>query len=116
MHDLNLINSQLDLLKAASKNKRYRVPILRNADKKLVEAIRECVFNILKGNIPINTNDRFQLLKFRTVLHKLLKKDKFKNHKKIIVQHGQFLNFLIPPIVTGIASIVSALIARNKSE
>jgi hypothetical protein len=116
MQNLNLINSQIDLLKAASISKKYRNLILRNADKKLVEAIRECVFNILKGNIPINTNDRIQLLKFRNILHKLLEKNKFKSHKKIIVQHGQFLNFLIPPIVTGIASIVSALIARNKSE
>jgi hypothetical protein len=110
--DLKLVGSQIDLLKVISKSKKYRDAILHKADKELVAAICECVHNIIKGNLPIKRKDREQLLKFRKILHKLLQKRNFKQKKKILIQHGAFLNVLVPLVVTGLSSLLSSLISE----
>jgi hypothetical protein len=110
--NLKLVGSQIDLLKVISKSKKYRDAILHKADKELVEAICECVHNIIKGNIPIKSTDRNQLLKFRKILHNLLEKKNFKQKKKILIQHGAFLNVLVPLVVTGLSSLLSSLISK----
>jgi hypothetical protein len=113
---LNNINKQQDLLKVlATSKKGIRNAILSNADKKLVIAILDSIFNLLNGNLNISKPDLDKLSKYKHIFRRLINKTPLKEKKKILVQHGGFLQFLIPAIVTGISSIVSSLISNNKS-
>jgi hypothetical protein len=109
-----LVKSQLDLLKIlAHPNNKYRKAILIHADKKLVQAICESIQNVLNGNVVINHNEKEKLKKFRSTLHKLIQKSSLKTKKKILIQRGGFLEYLIPAVITGIASIVSSVIGTQ---
>ena len=110
----SLVNSQIDLLKVLA-NKKYRKAVILHADKKLIQAICESVHNVLVGNINISEIERTKLKKFRKTLHKLLEKSSLKTKKKILIQRGGFLQFLIPAVVSGLASIISSVISNQNS-
>jgi hypothetical protein len=61
----------------------------------------------------MSTYEREHLKRFRKVLHKLLEKSSLKIKKKILIQQGGFLQFLIPAVVSGIASIISSAISGH---
>lgn len=86
------------------------------SDKKLVNSICEMVFNLINGNLNINSSDFQKLKKYKTSLRKLVKKSNLASKKKILVQNGGFLQFLIPAVVTGISEIVSSLISKKSSD
>jgi hypothetical protein len=79
-----------------------------------VLAICESVFKMLQGNLDINLkSDLENLAKYKIIFRKLIKKSNLKTKKKILVQHGGFLQFLIPAVITGISSIVSSIISKE---
>ncbi len=111
----SVIDKQKDMLVALSHCKlKIRKAILNNADKQLVDAICQCIFNMLSGNIELSPTQKTALLKYRHTMRKLVEKSSLKNKKKILVQNGGFLQFLIPAIITGISSIISSVISSNK--
>ena len=113
---INNINKQQDLLKVlATSKKGIRNAILSNADKKLVIAILDSVFNLLNGSLNLSKPDLAKLDKYKHVFRRLIEKAPLAEKKKILLQHGGFLQFLVPAIVTGISSIVSSLISSNSS-
>jgi len=113
---INNINKQQDLLKVlATSKKGIRNAILSNADKKLVIAILDSVFNLLNGSLNLSKPDLAKLAKYKHVFRRLIEKAPLAEKKKILLQHGGFLQFLVPAIVTGISSIVSSLISSNSS-
>ena len=113
-NNIENINETQDLLKLLSKcNSGMRKVILKKANKKLVLAICESVFNMLQGNLDINKSDLENLAKYKIIFRKLIKKSNLKTKKKILVQHGGFLQFLIPAVITGISSIVSSIISKE---
>lgn len=112
-HDL--LKTQLDLLKIISKpHSRYRKAILMNADRDLVHVLCEIIQNVLVGNVKISQEDKEKLRRFKTTLHSIIKKSSLKQKKKILIQKGGFLQFLIPAVITGISSIISSAISANK--
>ena len=110
-----LVKSQLDLLKVLAIGK-YRKAVLLKADKKLVVAICESIHNVLAGNINITETDRLRLKKFRKTLYELIDKSSLKTKKRILIQRGGFLQFLIPAVVSGLASIISSIISNNSEK
>ena len=113
---LENIKNQQDMLRVLANCKsKLRKAILNNADKELVDAICQCVFNILQGNVKLNTKETHKLKSYRTALRKLVDKSSLKTKKKILVQKGGFLQFLIPAAITGISSIISSLISAKAS-
>jgi len=111
------IEKQKDIINTLSKCKPcVRKAILNKADKKLVSAICEIVDNFLHGNLSINKTVLPKLKKYKHTFRKLVTKSNFKNKKKLLVQRGGFLEFLIPAVITGISSIVSSLISNHKSD
>ena len=108
------LKSQLDLLKILARPKsKYRKLIIQSADKKLVQAICECIHNVLKGNINISESEKKRLKSYRSVLHELIKKSTLKTKKKILIQRGGFLEVLLPAVISGIASIISSAISSS---
>ncbi len=107
------IKNQKDILTALASCKLcMRKVIIEKADKKLIQVICECVLNMLSGNLDINTTDLNKLRKYKHIFRKLIQKSNLKTKKKILVQHGGFLQYLLPAVITGISSIVSSLISK----
>lgn len=90
----------LKLLKESPSSLRHK--IIRYSDLDLINTICECVYNSLKGNIPLKKREVSKLRKFKKVLRKIFKADGgLKKTQKIIIQSGgAFLPALLSPIVT----------------
>lgn len=84
--------------------KRYRDSILKNCDRQLAQCLCECVYNLLHGNIPLDKKSQENLHKYRYQMRHLCSKSKLKQKKKILVQHGGFLKFLLPLVLASISN------------
>ena len=91
--------------------------IINNSDKDFIKAICECILNVMNGNVKLNTETHRLLKPFKLTFKKLLnRKNDIERKKHIIIQKGGFLQFLIPAVISGIASIATALISNRKSD
>ena len=50
---------------------RARKQLIANGDKELIDCVSECCVNILKGNIPLNEQQKTKLCKHKKNLRKL---------------------------------------------
>lgn len=93
------------LLKALHALKpKYRKALLQVCEDQEINIICECIYNILKGKIPLKENERDVLAKYKNVLRKLVAKSNTKLRKNVIIQKGgAFL-----PIVLG--AVLNALV------
>lgn len=75
--------------------------IIRYSDPDLISTINECVYNTLKGNIPLTKREISKLKTFKKVLRKIFRAlGDLKKTRKIIIQSGgAFLPTLLSPIV-----------------
>ena len=94
--------------------KKLRTSIILNSDNDFILTIIECVLNIMNGNVNLN-DENFKILKpYNKTFKKLIKKKiSLNNKRKIIVQKGGFLQFLIPAIISAVGSIASAIITKQ---
>lgn len=108
------IKKQKELLIYLGKCKaKIRKAILANADRDLIDAICQCVFNLLSGNIDLNDKEKDNLVKYKKALRAIVTRSSIKDKKKILVQQGGFLEFLIPAAISGISSIISSIISSS---
>ena len=116
-HNLEKLKNNQDTLNVLSKCKvKIRKAILRNADKELIEVICHCIYNLLNGNIKLSDSEKSHLTAYKQTLRKLVERSSLENKKKILIQKGGFLQFLIPAAITGISSIISSLISSNSNK
>ena len=101
------------LLSVAKCKKKLRNAIFKNCDKEFIYAICECILNIVNGNITINKENYNKLKPFKNIFKKLLNKSSLKSKKKILIQKGGFLQFLIPALIEGIAIIASKFFSQK---
>ena len=75
--------------------------LLRVAKPGSINAICDCVHNILQGNVKVNQAQLNQLKTKKKILRELVKrKNKTPERKKILVQHGAgFLNSVLGPVL-----------------
>jgi len=109
------IKNQIDLLKiiADPKNK-YSKLLLKSGNRKLINTICEIIYNVLSGKIKISDQNKEKWKNFRKTLLKLVDNNQnFKQRRKILVQKGGFLQFILPAVITGIASIISSAISSS---
>ena len=88
--------------------------ILRNCENDFIHIICDCVYNVVKGNVPGLTQEKVnKLVRHKTSLIKLLTKKlpiKEKRKRKILIQKGGgFLPFLLPLVALLIAKAVSKI-------
>ena len=102
-------------LLANSKPKEAR-KILQNANRELIEAIRQCVLNVLRGIVSLSKEDIRRLDKYKSRLREIADKTtNFQTRKKIIQQGENFLIPILGALVPHIISGISSLINRKKS-
>ena len=93
-----------------------KLALINNADKEQIYSICECILNVCYGNIKLSPEDFNSLKPFKRTFNRILdRKNKLLVKKKIILQKGGFLQFLIPAVISGLASIISAVISKNNA-
>ena len=98
--------SQKHLLSELAKPKSpYRIAILKKAQPQLILAICESIYNIIEGRVPISTDQKEKLKKYKIILRKLVQKNKLKYKKKLLVQSGGFLSVILPTVLSLISSL-----------
>ena len=86
-------------------NKNQRAAFLRTADEKFIRCIHECVFNTLNGNVPLERREKERLSKYKTTLRRIAKKrGNWKSKRKLLLQRGGFLPYIIVPILSALLS------------
>ena len=77
---------------------KIRSAILKSCENDLIHIIRDCVYNMVKGNIPGLAQEKVnKLAHHKTSLITLTKKVSIKEKRKILVQKGGgFLPFYFP--------------------
>ena len=109
-----ILKCQNELKKISSKKSvEKRNKLINNARDCVIDAISEIAKNCLYGNIPLNNCDFKSLSKYKVLLRKLTKKSSVPRRKKIIIQRGGFLQFLVPSTLSFIESLISELINRK---
>ena len=101
-----------DSLKVLSHYKpKIRNAILKNCENNLIHIICDCVYKVVKGNVPGLTQEKVnKLAHHKTSLIKLTQKVPIKEKRKILVQKGGgFLPFLLPLVAPLIAEAVSKI-------
>lgn len=94
------------LLKALHTLKpKYQKIILKACNDEEVNVICECIYNILKGKLPLDEKEKKHLSKYKHILRKLIRKGKNKIRKNIIVQKGgAFLPIILGAVINGLLS------------
>ena len=101
-----------DLLKVLCHSKPpLRKAILKHCDNDLIDTICDCIYNVVKGNVPgVTPATVKKLAPHKSTLLKLMKKIPLKEKKETLIQKGGFLPLLLAPLVAPlVAKIVSKL-------
>ena len=96
----------IDVLKALHHccNGKEQKAFLKRARPELVNALCDCINNVLLGHIPLNKHQHSKLKSKKRVLRELVKrKNKTDRRRKLLVQHGgALLPFLLPAALTAL--------------
>ena len=99
-----------------TKNPDRRRDLVKNVEDCVINAISELADNCLQGNIPLNKCQFKRLAKFKNILRRLRKQTSVRTRRNILNQHGGFLQFLIAPALTFIASILASYVEKKMNE
>ncbi len=80
-----------------TKSKCKRAQLIEYASKEQINAIAECIDNVLRGIVPLNGNETKYLRKYKRAMRIVGdKKIPMKEKKRTLKQSGGFLSALIP--------------------
>jgi len=72
----------------------------KHCNRDFVCCITECVKNLLKGNVPLNSIQKKKLSSKKKVLRQFALKKTTLNKKQKLIQSGGFLGALLGPIIS----------------
>lgn len=103
----------LKILKKLKKQRRSA--FLKTARKDLILCICDCANNVLRGNIRLKTGEKRALKRHKAALRQLAERRKgLEQKRKILVQKGGFLPFLLGPIISAAGGLIGNLL-RGRS-
>ena len=101
---------QLALLHALSFpkiDKRIVSAILKH-EKDSLNLLSDCCYNALRGNIPLDSLKKNKLSRYKKEIRYLAcPKASVKNKKKVVIQQGGFLQYLIPAALAVLSNIIN---------
>jgi hypothetical protein len=105
----------LEFLKSISKcNELSRKQSLTSCSNDSIKAISEIALNTLKGNLKLTPLQIRQLKKHKKNVRQLAKKKlSVKEKRKLLIQQGGFLPFLIVPFLSALGSFAGKAIANS---
>ena len=93
-----------------TKQKKRRSLLIDFAGKDDLDAVCQCIFNVLAGNIKISTSTFNKLKKHKKTLRYLInRRVNNQQRKKVLKQKGGFLPFLLPLAVKLLGGLVPAI-------
>ena len=102
--------THLSLLKKLTKCKgKQRKTLLEEGGKSLQLCLKECAFNILKGNLYFSKDQHTKLKRYKKHIRDLSKKKTSQKRRLQIEQRGGFLPLLLAPVL---GAVVSQLIKK----
>jgi len=108
VHHLLTVLQQFKRLKANDKR-----TFLKTCNKEFKHGICECIRNILKARVPIQSKHLKCLTRHKQSLRKLaLKGTSLKDRKKILQRSG-FLGALFTPLISTLASLVGGYLSSG---
>jgi hypothetical protein len=100
-------------LLSKSKKEQRRNQLLDAATGSEINAVSECVMNILNGNVPLNKTQLKQLRRHRNILRSLvMKKLPTRIKRDALKQKGGFLTTLLPLALSALTGLLPALLKR----
>jgi hypothetical protein len=98
--------SELKLLSSCSAE--LRKAIIMNSDADLIKVLKECVFNVLKGNVKLKKGDNEKLKRYKSDLRRFVyDPGNVRGKRKFLIQKGGFLPLLIPAAIDTVARLIS---------
>lgn len=87
---------------------KYRTALLKACDDDEINIICECIYNVLKGKIPLEKEEKLKLNKHKNILRKLVSKGKQKLRKTIIIQKGgAFLPLILGAVLSALFNSIT---------
>lgn len=103
------IIKNLELIKTLHQcNPAEKKQLLKVARPELVNAICDCVHNVLQGKVNISNHHKRRLKAKKNILRQLVdRKSKSIQRKRILTQHGAgFLDSILGPVLKTLAGLV----------
>lgn len=118
MKKINIENEikHLESLKTlASCEKKIIKKSISKSKKDFILILRDCIYNVLLGNIKLNNKEREKLKKHKYTLRRIVRNTEINKNKKLLVQNG---GSFLPIILPGAVSLLTVLIdlIRNKEK
>ena len=111
----NLLRQNAHLLLHLNKcNTKFHRKIIRIADRNLIHLFTEILFNIDRGNIPLNSSQLKTVKKFNKAAKLILKRSTSIESKKRLLQKGGFIPALIAPIIGFLGSLIGNAISKKR--
>lgn len=101
------LHRHVNLLRTLQKSKPSdrRKLLKRCCNKDFVECITECIRNLLKGNVPLNSAQKKRLSAKKKILRQIALKKTSLRKKQKLIQTGGFIGALLGPIVSVLGSL-----------
>lgn len=96
-----------ELLRALSKlGPKERHALLKTIGNNQIHCICECIFNTLKGRVPLNGHQKKRLARHKHILRRLVTPGEplSKKRKLLIQKGGALLPLILAPLITGVLS------------
>ena len=98
-----IISERVRRLLPKRKNKlgdRAKRQYVKKCNKEFVDCVSECAKNVLRGNVPLKSNQKAKLRRNQNNLRSLAIKRTSLKKKRQILQKGGFLAALLPPVLS----------------
>lgn len=87
--------------------KKLKREIILKAKKDFISILRDCIYNVLLGNIKLNKKEKEKLIKHKYTLRKIVKNKQTNKNRELLLQKG---GSFLPIILPGAISLLSVLI------
>lgn len=100
-------------LLSKSKNVSRRQKLVDAANNSEINAVIECIKNLLNGNVPLQKSQLNQLRKYKSTLRSLAYKCRaVKDRRRVLRQKGGFLAGILPIALSALGSLFSGLFTK----
>ena len=80
-----------------------------------IQAVSECIQNIIEGNVPVSKEQLTLLKRYKTVLRALASRCRpIKQKKQLLQQKGGFLSAILPIALNALGGLVGGIFSRGK--
>lgn len=102
------LRRNVDFLKLLSQASHYkRKKVYRCCNNDLIICVADCCLNVIKGNVPLDEEDKLKVKRHRKLIRLLAKREiPLKKKREVLIQKGGALTPLLIPILSLAASLL----------